>query len=91
MEGASRAEDAMVGEPTPVAVSQQPRDLDILHVKKVDYVTFIAMVLTCTAEMASSSSFLSEDQFQCSNCLDVFTEPVTTCGHNFSKARFSGY
>ncbi|XP_049337943.1 E3 ubiquitin-protein ligase TRIM39-like [Astyanax mexicanus] len=34
--------------------------------------------------MASSSSLLSEDQLQCSLCLDVFTDPVTTpCGHNF--------
>ncbi|XP_030632556.1 E3 ubiquitin-protein ligase TRIM39-like [Chanos chanos] len=34
--------------------------------------------------MASSSSLLSEDQFLCSVCLDVFTDPVTTpCGHNF--------
>ncbi|XP_062850590.1 zinc finger protein RFP-like [Trichomycterus rosablanca] len=34
--------------------------------------------------MASSSSFLSEDQLQCSICLYVFTDPVSTpCGHNF--------
>ncbi|XP_030635172.1 zinc-binding protein A33-like [Chanos chanos] len=41
--------------------------------------------------MASSSSLLSEEQFQCSiclhryePCLDVFTDPVSTpCGHNF--------
>ncbi|XP_030634703.1 E3 ubiquitin-protein ligase TRIM39-like [Chanos chanos] len=34
--------------------------------------------------MASSSSLLSEDEFRCSVCLDVFTDPVSTpCGHNF--------
>ncbi|XP_049338573.1 E3 ubiquitin-protein ligase TRIM39-like isoform X6 [Astyanax mexicanus] len=34
--------------------------------------------------MASSSSLLSEDEFQCSICLGVFTDPVSTpCGHNF--------
>ncbi|XP_076008870.1 E3 ubiquitin-protein ligase TRIM39-like [Genypterus blacodes] len=37
--------------------------------------------------MASSCSFLSEEQFLCSICLDVFTEPISTpCGHNFCKA-----
>uniref|UniRef100_A0A3Q0RT36 RING-type domain-containing protein n=1 Tax=Amphilophus citrinellus TaxID=61819 RepID=A0A3Q0RT36_AMPCI len=37
--------------------------------------------------MAAASSFLSEDQLQCSICLDVFTEPVSIpCGHNFCKA-----
>uniref|UniRef100_A0A8C7MVK2 E3 ubiquitin-protein ligase TRIM39-like n=1 Tax=Oncorhynchus kisutch TaxID=8019 RepID=A0A8C7MVK2_ONCKI len=42
--------------------------------------------------MASSSSLLSEDQFQCSICRDVFTVPVSTpCGHNFCKACISGY
>ncbi|XP_022609343.1 E3 ubiquitin-protein ligase TRIM39-like [Seriola dumerili] len=36
--------------------------------------------------MDSASSFLSEDQFLCSVCLDVFIEPVSIpCGHNFCK------
>uniref|UniRef100_A0AAY4ACU6 E3 ubiquitin-protein ligase TRIM39-like n=1 Tax=Denticeps clupeoides TaxID=299321 RepID=A0AAY4ACU6_9TELE len=34
--------------------------------------------------MASSSTLLSVEQFQCSICLDVFNDPVSTpCGHNF--------
>lgn len=37
--------------------------------------------------MATDDSFMSEDQFMCSICLDVFTEPVSIpCGHNFCKA-----
>uniref|UniRef100_A0A3B4BRN6 RING-type domain-containing protein n=1 Tax=Pygocentrus nattereri TaxID=42514 RepID=A0A3B4BRN6_PYGNA len=31
-------------------------------------------------------NLLSEDQLQCSICLDVFTDPVSTpCGHNFCR------
>ncbi|XP_049338026.1 E3 ubiquitin-protein ligase TRIM39-like [Astyanax mexicanus] len=39
-----------------------------------------------------SSSPLSEDQFHCSICLDVFTDPVSTpCGHNFCKSCLTQY
>ncbi|CDQ60776.1 unnamed protein product [Oncorhynchus mykiss] len=42
--------------------------------------------------MASSSSLLSEEQFLCSICLDVFTDPVAIpCGHNFCKACIRKY
>ncbi|XP_046907261.1 E3 ubiquitin-protein ligase TRIM39-like [Hypomesus transpacificus] len=42
--------------------------------------------------MASCSTFLSEDQFLCSICLDVFTYPVTiSCGQNFCKACITKY
>ncbi|XP_030635429.1 E3 ubiquitin-protein ligase TRIM39-like [Chanos chanos] len=42
--------------------------------------------------MASSSSLLSDEQFQCSICLDVFTDPVSTpCGHNFCMTCIKTY
>ncbi|XP_030608762.1 E3 ubiquitin-protein ligase TRIM21-like [Archocentrus centrarchus] len=42
--------------------------------------------------MSAASCLLSEDQFMCSICLDVFTDPVTTpCGHNFCKTCITQY
>uniref|UniRef100_UPI0037E78AF2 E3 ubiquitin-protein ligase TRIM39-like n=1 Tax=Semicossyphus pulcher TaxID=241346 RepID=UPI0037E78AF2 len=42
--------------------------------------------------MASCNSLLSEEQFLCSICLDVFTRPVSTpCGHNFCMSCITVY
>ncbi|KAG9347008.1 hypothetical protein JZ751_005935 [Albula glossodonta] len=43
-------------------------------------------------EMSLASNFLSEDQFRCSICLDIFTNPVSIlCGHSFCMACLGGY
>ncbi|XP_069568122.1 E3 ubiquitin-protein ligase TRIM39-like [Brachyistius frenatus] len=42
--------------------------------------------------MALPAAFLSEDQFTCSICLDVFNNPVSTpCGHSFCQSCISSY
>ncbi|KAM4750673.1 E3 ubiquitin-protein ligase TRIM39-like [Anableps anableps] len=42
--------------------------------------------------MALPPSFLSEDQFTCSICLDMFKNPVSTpCGHSFCQPCLSSY
>ncbi|XP_033982755.1 E3 ubiquitin-protein ligase TRIM39-like [Trematomus bernacchii] len=43
-----------------------------------------------SVDMSAASCQLTEDQFLCSICLDVFTDPVAIpCGHNFCKACIS--
>ncbi|XP_068442051.1 E3 ubiquitin-protein ligase TRIM21-like [Clinocottus analis] len=42
--------------------------------------------------MASASSLLCDEQFLCSICLNVFSEPVSTpCGHNYCQNCITGY
>ncbi|XP_044045662.1 E3 ubiquitin-protein ligase TRIM21 [Siniperca chuatsi] len=42
--------------------------------------------------MALPATFLSEDQFTCSICLEVFNNPVSTpCGHSFCQDCISSY
>ncbi|MBN3310657.1 TRI47 protein, partial [Amia calva] len=52
----------------------------------------LSLVTPLSSGMALPSSLLSEEQFQCSICLDIFTNPVSTpCGHNFCIACIGGY
>jgi hypothetical protein len=51
----------------------------------------VSPLVSCL-DLATSSSLLSEEQFLCSICLDVFNEPVSIlCGHNFCKACITKY
>ncbi|XP_045064805.1 E3 ubiquitin-protein ligase TRIM39-like [Coregonus clupeaformis] len=64
-----------------------------LNISRADgFQMFYGITFGLCLDMATSSSLLSEEQFLCSICLDVFTEPVSIpCGHNFCKACISGY
>lgn len=52
---------------------------------------FLMTTLSCRA-MALATAFLSEDQFTCSICLEVFNNPVSIpCGHSFCQVCISTY
>ncbi|XP_078112328.1 LOW QUALITY PROTEIN: E3 ubiquitin-protein ligase TRIM39-like [Sander vitreus] len=54
--------------------------------------TAVMMRICTSVDMSAASSLLTEDQFLCSICLDVFTDPVTIpCGHNFCKTCITEY
>uniref|UniRef100_A0A3B5LVR5 Uncharacterized protein n=1 Tax=Xiphophorus couchianus TaxID=32473 RepID=A0A3B5LVR5_9TELE len=48
--------------------------------------------MSVQAAMALPSAFLSEEQFTCSICLEMFKNPVSTpCGHSFCQSCLSTY
>lgn len=52
----------------------------------------ISLSLLSFHRMSLHGSFLSDEQFQCSICLDVFTNPSSTpCGHSFCMTCISRY
>lgn len=52
----------------------------------------VSLTVQHWAAMALATAFLSEDQFSCSICLEVFNNPVSTpCGHSFCQACISSY
>ena len=53
-EGSNVEETMVVGLEKLVNVTRQ-QDLDMLHVKEVDFVSFIALVINCTAQTKRTS------------------------------------
>ncbi len=61
---------------------------DIAYIFMCRYkLQLIHFLLFLSSSAMSSSSGLLAEELQCSVCLDVFTDPVSTpCGHNFCKS-----